>query len=97
MKHKMQGRRYADITDAQFNRLTLNAHDEGMKAAKQGARGNSLFHNEGGLHFTEVGDQSRTRRAGWAWSCEFGDVDNDGDFDLYVANGFRTGPLEDDL
>jgi hypothetical protein len=25
---------------------------------------------------------------GWAWGCQFGDLDNDGAVDLFVANGF---------
>jgi hypothetical protein len=77
--------------------MNLKVSPEAMAAAKQGARGNSLFHNDGHLHFTEVGAEAGVRRAGWAWSCEFGDVDNDGDLDIYVASGFRTGILEDDL
>lgn len=34
--------------------------------------------------------------AGWAWGAQFGDVDNDGDEDLYVTNGFISGSRERD-
>ncbi len=79
--------------------LSLNPSSDPktLEVAQHGARGNSLFRNLGGLKFQEVADEAGVRRAGWAWSCEFGDVDNDGRQDLYVANGFLTGPSEDDL
>ena len=77
--------------------MDLNGDQKWLDIAKTAARGNSLFHNGGKLHFDEVGDTAGIRRAGWAWGCEFGDVDNDGTLDLYVANGYHTGPSEDDL
>lgn len=82
------------------NRLlsqALQADPRWTGVARQAARGNSLFHNDGDFHFTEVGDAAGIRRGGWAWSCAWGDVDDDGRPDLIVSNGFHTGPLEDDL
>lgn len=82
------------------NRLlsqTARASKESVLLAKYGARGNSLWKNLGDMHFKEVGEEAGIRRAGWAWSCEGADVDDDGDDDLYVASGFHTGPIEDDL
>ena len=52
-----------------------------------GAGPNTLYHNEGGKRFRDV-----TRTAGVAGasvfsaSCAFGDVDRDGDVDLFVVN-----------
>jgi hypothetical protein len=79
--------------------LSLNpsTDPEAMKTALMGARGNSLFHNDGNLHFSEVGEQAGVRRAGWAWGSEFSDVDNDGDLDIHVTNGYITGQVEDEL
>jgi hypothetical protein len=82
------------------NRLlsqAIGGDPEWLGLAGQAARGNSLFHNDGKLHFTEVGAEAGIRRAGWAWSCQLADVDNDGDLDLDVANGFHTGQREDEL
>lgn len=33
---------------------------------------------------------------GWAWGAQFGDLDNDGRADLFVANGFRSANKERD-
>lgn len=33
---------------------------------------------------------------GWAWGAQFGDFDNDGDADLFVANGFISADRERD-
>lgn len=50
---------------------------------------NRLFRNDGGLRFTEVTDAAGVGDPGWAGGCAVGDIDNDGDPDLYVTN---TGP-----
>lgn len=34
--------------------------------------------------------------AGWAWGAQFGDVDNDGDDDLFITNGFISASPERD-
>lgn len=34
--------------------------------------------------------------AGWAWGAQFGDVDNDGDDDLWITNGFISDSTERD-
>jgi len=61
------------------------------------SRGSTLFRNEGDGTFTDVSDSSGVRDAQWGWATDFLDYDNDGLLDLYVANGFVTGPLKDDL
>jgi hypothetical protein len=50
------------------------------------AKGNTLLRNRGQGRFEEVKD-TRTLDAKWAWGNVFFDYDNDGDLDLYVANG----------
>jgi hypothetical protein len=77
--------------------LDLEVPPKWLLAARQAARGNSLFRNLGGLKFAEVGGEAGVRRGGWAWSTEFADVDLDGDPDLFVTNGYHTGIREDDL
>ncbi len=48
---------------------------------------NVLQANRGDGTFDEVGERAGIDAAGWAWSGRFGDLDNDGDNDLYVVNG----------
>lgn len=65
---------------------------------RKDANGNSLLHNEGGKNrFRDVTDESGTRLGGWAWSSDAFDFDCDGYPDLYVANGFISGPKSENL
>ncbi|HEX9793780.1 MAG TPA: VCBS repeat-containing protein, partial [Planctomycetota bacterium] len=61
------------------------------------ARGNSLFRNLGGGRFEQVAELAEVELGRWAWGAEFVDWNNDGWEDLYVPNGFVTGPDTDDL
>ena len=47
---------------------------------------NHLLRNDGDFHFTDVTDEAGCADQGLGMSAAFGDVDNDGDLDLYVAN-----------
>ncbi|MBC8231816.1 CRTAC1 family protein [bacterium] len=47
---------------------------------------NVLYRNNGDGTFTDVTKQAGVGDAGWGMGCIFGDYDNDGDLDLYVAN-----------
>jgi hypothetical protein len=48
--------------------------------------GDLLFRNQGGLGFAEVSASAGVHDRGWAGGCAVGDVDNDGDPDLYVTH-----------
>jgi len=50
---------------------------------------NNLRLNEMPEHarFTKIGDAT-VANAGWAWGAQFGDLNNDGSNELFVANGF---------
>lgn len=48
--------------------------------------GNMLYRNEGDGHFTDVTEFSGTGDTGYGMAAAAGDIDNDGDADLYVAN-----------
>jgi len=74
------------------------ASEEVKRVYRQDAMGNTLLHNEAGnVAFSEVSDESGTRFGGWNWGCEAWDIDQDGYPDLYIANGFISGPEENNL
>ena len=58
--------------------------------AKQGEQqtqlGNVLYRNDGDGRFTDVTETSGTGDTGYGMAAAAGDIDNDGDADLYVAN-----------
>ena len=54
--------------------------------ARQAQLGNVLYRNEGDGHFTDVTETSGTGDTGYGMAAAAGDIDNDGDADLYVAN-----------
>ena len=61
------------------------------------ARGNALYRNQGDGRFENVGQQAGVAMGRWSWSSDFWDLDHDGLSDLYVANGYLSGPDPNDL
>lgn len=61
------------------------------------ARGNALYRNRGDGTFENVGHQARVEMGRWSWSADFFDFDHDGYSDLYVSNGYISGPEQYDL
>jgi Flp pilus assembly protein TadD/peroxiredoxin len=59
--------------------------------------GNSLYRNTGTGVFDNETSKAGASMGRWSWSCASWDFDNDGWADLYVANGFVSGPNHDDL
>jgi len=47
---------------------------------------NHLFRNDGGGRFTDVTSEAGVGDGGYGMGCVAGDIDNDGDLDLYVTN-----------
>lgn len=56
------------------------------------AQNNQLFINNNG-NFTEVTGEPLVTDGGCSYGTAFGDVDNDGDLDLAVANGYCNGAI----
>lgn len=52
----------------------------------QSGPGNELYRNEGDGTFSPIGNAAGVDHAGWGAGCAVGDLDNDGDRDLYVTN-----------
>ncbi|MFY0598091.1 MAG: VCBS repeat-containing protein [Cyclobacteriaceae bacterium] len=49
-----------------------------------------LYENTGNNTFTNKSFDQSVINSGWAWGTDFGDMDNDGDQDLMVLNGYNT-------
>ncbi len=55
------------------------------------AHGNQLFERGGGASVWKETSLARgVNWADWAWSCNFFDVDNDGDKEIFIANGYTS-------
>lgn len=67
------------------------------EAVRSWFRGNRFYENQGDGSFREIAATSGAQDSGWAWSTVWLDFDNDGLLDLYGANGFLSGNLEDDV
>jgi hypothetical protein len=61
------------------------------------ARGNFMLENTGDGKFKDVTDEAGVSLGRWTWGARFVDFNNDGYDDLYVPNGFITGPDTGDL
>jgi hypothetical protein len=66
------------------------------EAVRSWFRGNRFYENLGDGTFREIAKESGAQDSGWAWGSVWIDFDNDGRLDIYGANGFLSGPLEDD-
>jgi len=80
-----------------------NAPAETRALYRKHAMGNSLFKNASrGIHRKDGDDpdfhfEDTTKTAGagigrWSWSSDAWDFDHDGSLDLYITNGFVSGP-----
>ena len=58
---------------------------------------NALHLNQGNLFFSDVSQLSGVAKTEWSWSCLLSDFDNDGNRDLFVANGYRRDVFDGDL
>jgi Flp pilus assembly protein TadD/peroxiredoxin len=61
------------------------------------ARGNSLYRNQENGKFQNISDQAGVGMGHWAWSSDAWDFDHDGYPDLYIANGYISGPDSRDV
>lgn len=74
---------------SRLDHLQLPPGGDPMRALM--THGNRTFLNRGD-HFEIAPFDARIAHAGWAWGVTAFDFDNDGDLDLYLGNGHRSGP-----
>lgn len=58
---------------------------------------NALHLNEGNMFFSEISQLAGVTKTEWSWSCLLSDFDNDGDRDIFVANGYRRDVFDGDV
>lgn len=78
--------------------LDLYVANPGLSTSgAESGRRNLLYHNNGDGSFTPVTTGSLANDVATSTSCIWGDYDNDGFMDLFVANGGHTGRQRDCL
>ena len=82
----------AGIRVSEQKRFHEKEPEEVRALYRQHARGNSLYRNLGNGTFQNVGRAAGVDVGRWAWSSDAWDFDHDGHADLYVANGYISGP-----
>ena len=61
------------------------------------ARGNALYQSKGDGTFENDGQKAGVAMGRWSWSADFWDMDHDGFADLYVTDGYISGPELTDI
>jgi hypothetical protein len=58
--------------------------------------GNRMYLRRAAGRYEQPDFRDRVARSGWSWGCATLDFDNDGDTDIYVANGNKSGTTAQD-
>ncbi len=71
--------------------LMTGVNSETKRVGMLLAQGNQMYeYVPAGRQWTETGVSLGVNWADWAWACLFWDPDNDGDRDIFVADGYTT-------
>ncbi len=57
---------------------------------------NTLQLNQGAGYFSEIAHMLGLHMSDWSWACYMEDLDNDGDRDIFISNGFRRDVYDKD-
>lgn len=78
---------WSDINNDGLLDLYIAHCRQGINSATDPRRINQLFLNNGdGTYTQDITDQSGLRIGAQSWTADFGDIDNDGDFDCFITN-----------
>ncbi len=66
---------------------------QGVNNPADPRRINALYLNDGNNVYTEMADTFHLAIGAQSWTADFGDIDNDGDFDLFITNHDVAGQL----
>ncbi|MEO8429082.1 MAG: VCBS repeat-containing protein, partial [Verrucomicrobiota bacterium] len=85
-----------------FRRMMINGDIEKerwflISADPRQYRRNAVFLSTGNEHLMEVAHLTGLESTDWTWSPKFGDLDNDGWIDLFIANGMSRDFVNRDL
>jgi hypothetical protein len=58
---------------------------------------NALHLNQGNLLFSDIAQLAGVTKTEWSWSVLMSDFDNDGDRDIFVANGYKRDVFDGDV
>ncbi len=78
------------------NGARLRYIDDGKRLEQLSDASSRLYRNDGAMKFTDVTDEAGARRTDWVNALATGDVDRDGDTDLYLACFGRDVYLRND-
>ena len=73
-------------TDGDLDIYLINAGNHSPSGEASELAVNRLFRQDAGGRFTDVTQQSGLGHGGYGMGCAVGDIDNDGDLDVYVTN-----------
>lgn len=82
-----------NVTEPFLQECNMFWHNNGST----GSPGTGSTSSPNNVTFTDISQEMNVCNAGWAWGAKFFDAENDGDLDLYVANGFFSGATGDYL
>ena len=71
--------------------LALSLNEETRRRVAVIGQGNQIYTRAGSTgRWSERGQAMRIHDSGWAWGSVFFDLENDGDKDLFVTNGYTS-------
>ncbi|MGB2959329.1 MAG: FG-GAP-like repeat-containing protein [Bacteroidota bacterium] len=74
-----------------------NDGDQDLFVANWGGQKDFLYRNNNDGSFTRVVDDTLVNEIGWSASSGWGDMDNDGDLDLFLTSAYGSGQLRNSL